>query len=99
MAEQPLSEKPPEYDSVVLEPPCYDDAIKLSPSTLLQSKPYKDGMLPNYNDLDMNGSMNGSTNAFTVITIVQSSSDATVGNDDASETAKSADGSGSSGLR
>lgn len=79
-----MSEKPPEYDSVVLEPPCYDDAIKLSPSTLLQSKPYKDAVLPSYSDLDVNvnasnnnnNNVNNNNNAFTVITIVQSSSEA-----------------------
>lgn len=87
VADPPISEKPPEYDSVVLEPPCYDDAIKLSPSTLLESKPYKDAMLPNYNDLD--GNVNGSSaNPYTAITIVQSSSDATTTNGDSIDTSK-----------
>jgi len=36
-----ILEKPPEYDTVVMEPPTYDDAIKLSPSVLLNSNMYK----------------------------------------------------------
>ncbi len=36
-----MLEKPPEYDAVVVEPPSYDDAIKLSPSDLLNPNTYK----------------------------------------------------------
>ncbi|XP_037047053.1 uncharacterized protein LOC119081918 isoform X3 [Bradysia coprophila] len=36
-----MLEKPPEYDSVVIEPPSYDHAIKLSPSVLLNPNTYK----------------------------------------------------------
>lgn len=60
---------------MVLEPPCYDDAIKLSPSTLLQSKPYKDAALPNYSDLDVNSTVDNN-NPYTAITIDQSASNA-----------------------
>lgn len=68
----PISEKPPEYDSVVLEPPSYDDAIKLDPANLLQTKLYTAAVLPNYNDLATNNSNTmHSNNTFTVITIVQ----------------------------
>ncbi|XP_055642090.1 uncharacterized protein LOC129778933 isoform X2 [Toxorhynchites rutilus septentrionalis] len=33
--EERQCEKPPDYDSVAVAPPCYDDAIKLDPSALL----------------------------------------------------------------
>lgn len=36
-----MLEKPPEYDAVVIEPPSYDDAIKLNPSVLLNPTSYK----------------------------------------------------------
>lgn len=35
-AEERRCEKPPDYDSVAVAPPSYDDAIKLDPSALLQ---------------------------------------------------------------
>lgn len=85
VADQRTSEKPPEYDTVVLEPPCYDDAIKLSPATLLQTKQYQDISLPNYNELGMvanqsnANSQNINTNSngiFTVITIDDASMNA-----------------------
>lgn len=59
VAEQTTVEKPPEYDTVViLDPPCYDDAIKLNPANLLHTKYYQDVSLPNYNDLEITGSLN-----------------------------------------
>lgn len=61
VADPPTVEKPPEYDTVViLEPPCYDEAIKLNPANLLQTKYYQDVSLPNYADLEINGNINGS---------------------------------------
>lgn len=33
--EQLRDEKPPEYDSCVVAPPCYDDAVQQSPPLLL----------------------------------------------------------------
>lgn len=58
VGDQPTMEKPPEYDTVViLEPPCYDDAIKLNPANLLQTKYYQDILLPNYADLEITGSI------------------------------------------
>lgn len=48
------TEKPPEYDTVViLDPPCYDDAIKLNPANLLKTKQYQDVSLPKYDDLEI----------------------------------------------
>lgn len=81
VSEQVINEKPPEYDTVVLEPPCYDDAIKLSPANLLQTKQYQDISLPNYNDLGaaIQSNSNGQTtnnNTFTVITIDETSPNA-----------------------
>lgn len=59
VGDQPTMEKPPEYDTVViLDPPCYDEAIKLNPANLLQTKYYQDILLPNYADLDISGSIN-----------------------------------------
>lgn len=59
VGDQPTTEKPPEYDTVViLDPPCYDDAIKLNPANLLQTKYYQDILLPNYADLEITGNMN-----------------------------------------
>lgn len=59
VADPPTVEKPPEYDTVViLEPPCYDEAIKLNPANLLQTKYYQDMSLPNYNDLEITESIN-----------------------------------------
>lgn len=57
------TEKPPEYDAVCSqsEPPCYDDAIKLSPANLLQTKYYQNIALPNYNELDINAASNYGT--------------------------------------
>lgn len=37
-AEERRCEKPPDYDSVAVAPPSYDDAIKLDPSALLQQQ-------------------------------------------------------------
>lgn len=55
VADPVTTEKPPEYDTVVvLEPPCYDDAIKLNPANLLKTKCYQDISLPNYDDLEIN---------------------------------------------
>lgn len=51
VADHPISEKPPEYNAVVLEPPCYDDAIKLSPVDLMNTKYYNDMSLPSYNEV------------------------------------------------
>lgn len=81
VSEQIINEKPPEYDTVVLEPPCYDDAIKLSPANLLQTKQYQDISLPNYNDLDIanqsiSNSQSTNNNTFTVITIDETSPNA-----------------------
>lgn len=54
VADPVTTEKPPEYDAVViLDPPCYDDAIKLSPANLLKTKLYQDVSLPNYDDLEI----------------------------------------------
>lgn len=59
VADPPTVEKPPEYDTVViLDPPCYDEAIKLNPANLLQTKYYQDMSLPNYNDLEITESIN-----------------------------------------
>lgn len=73
VADQTTNEKPPEYDTVVLEPPCYDDAIKLCPANLLQTKQYQDISLPNYNDLGIANQSNAiqihPSNTFTVINI------------------------------
>lgn len=56
VADPPTVEKPPEYDTVViLDPPCYDEAIKLNPANLLQTKYYQDVSLPNYDDLEIAG--------------------------------------------
>lgn len=88
VSDQTTNEKPPEYDTVVLEPPCYDDAIKLSPANLLQTKQYQDILLPNYNDLGMANQSNANSqtitvvdatnnnNTFTVITIDETSPNA-----------------------
>lgn len=58
VADQPTTEKPPEYDTVVvLEPPCYAEAIKLNPANLLQTKHYQDVLLPNYADLEITGNI------------------------------------------
>lgn len=67
VADTPTTEKPPEYDTVCsqIDPPCYDDAIKLSPANLLQTKYYQNIALPNYNDLDVNGSNNNSSSSST----------------------------------
>lgn len=66
VADPPTVEKPPEYDTVViLEPPCYDEAIKLNPANLLQTKYYQDVSLPNYADLEITGNINGSSNTTT----------------------------------
>lgn len=108
VGDHPTSEKPPEYDTVVLEPPCYDDAIKLNPANLLQTKYYQDISLPNYNDLRItnvnvdivspnddcavNSNNNQYTNTYTAITIVESSSNAT---NDCSITTKTIDDSSS----
>lgn len=73
VADQTVNEKPPEYDTVVLEPPCYDDAIKLSPATLLQTKLYQDISLPNYNDLAI-GNQSNSNSPSTVIIIDETTS-------------------------
>lgn len=54
IADPVTTEKPPEYDTVViLDPPCYDDAIKLNPANLLKTKQYQDVSLPNYDDLEI----------------------------------------------
>lgn len=59
VTDPPTVEKPPEYDTVViLDPPCYDEAIKLNPANLLQTKYYQDVSLPNYADLEIAGSIN-----------------------------------------
>ncbi|CAD7085429.1 unnamed protein product [Hermetia illucens] len=34
----PTTEKPPAYEAVIIEPPTYDDAIKLNPALLVQMK-------------------------------------------------------------
>lgn len=66
VADPPTVEKPPEYDTVViLDPPCYDEAIKLNPANLLQTKYYQDVSLPNYADLEINGSINISNSSTT----------------------------------
>lgn len=58
VADQPTVEKPPEYDTVViLDPPCYDEAIKLNPANLLHTKYYQDVLLPNYAELEITGSI------------------------------------------
>lgn len=88
MGSQPSGEKPPEYETVVLEPPCYDDAIKLSPANLLQAQLYKDAALPAYSVLSQpavaspvvrnnNGNSGSANNTFTVITIVSHSPEST----------------------
>lgn len=69
VADPPTVEKPPEYDTVViLDPPCYDDAIKLNPANLLQTKHYQDMSLPNYADLDITGSINSNSSTSTPVT-------------------------------
>lgn len=66
VADPPTVEKPPEYDTVViLDPPCYDEAIKLNPANLLQTKYYQDVSLPNYADLEISRSINGTTATIT----------------------------------
>lgn len=63
VADPPTTEKPPEYDTVcIVDPPCYDDAIKLNPANLLQTKYYQDVSLPNYDDLEINESHTCSSN-------------------------------------
>lgn len=60
-------EKPPEYDTVViLDPPCYDDAIKLNPANLLHTKYYQDVLLPNYADLEIAGNIDASNCSRTI---------------------------------
>lgn len=62
VADPPTVEKPPEYDTVViLDPPCYDEAIKLNPANLLQTKYYQDVSLPNYADLEIVSNINTTT--------------------------------------
>lgn len=69
VADPPTVEKPPEYDTVViLEPPCYDEAIKLNPANLLKTKYYQDVSLPNYADLEITGNINGSNTTTTITT-------------------------------
>lgn len=71
VADPPTVEKPPEYDTVViLEPPCYDEAIKLNPANLLQTKYYQDVSLPNYADLEITGNINGSNTTTTTSSTV-----------------------------
>lgn len=101
VADQTTNEKPPEYDTVVLEPPCYDDAIKLSPANLLQTKQYQDISLPNYNDLGIANQSNvnnqnpisNNNNTFTVITIDETSANAINDCSSTSITSKPADDS------
>lgn len=50
--EQLRNEKPPEYETCVIAPPCYDDAIQLSPILFLpapssSSAAEKDGIVAN----------------------------------------------------
>lgn len=77
VADPPTTEKPPEYDTVcIVDPPCYDDAIKLNPANLLQTKYYQDVSLPNYNDLEISG-----TNNITATTTTNCSNSSTTRND------------------
>lgn len=59
--EERQCEKPPDYDSVAVAPPCYDDAIKLDPSALLH--------IP----ATVNSSSTASANTTTTTTISSSS--------------------------
>lgn len=77
-AEERRCEKPPDYDSVAVAPPSYDDAIKLDPSALLQHLPPASPMVPANNNAN---SASANPNATTIITtsssITSSSSSST----------------------
>lgn len=55
-----MAEKPPEYESVVMAPPDYDDAIKLNPMMLIHSQQSLDAV-PSYEYATSSSSLRASS--------------------------------------